>query len=65
MQYLIAFCSRLEATCDVISGANVRQVGMDVHVLINLVIPAQTVLEIYDSEPSETAFSTVFAARRS
>ena len=30
VQYLIAFCSRLEVASDVISGANVEQVGMDV-----------------------------------
>ena len=33
-QYSIAFCSQLEATSDVISSANVGQVGMDALVKI-------------------------------
>ena len=32
VQYLIAFCSQIEATSDVISGAIGGQVGMDVRV---------------------------------
>ena len=32
VQYLIAFCSRLEVACDVIFGVAVDQVGMDVPV---------------------------------
>ena len=47
VQYLIAFRSRPEAASNVISGANVGQVGMDASVK-KLVILGQTVLEIYD-----------------
>ena len=45
VQYLIAFCSRPEVTRDVISGANVGLVGLEVHVIF-FVILGQTVLEV-------------------
>ena len=51
VRYLIVFCSRTEAACDVISGRFVR-----------LVILGSTVLEKFHLKPSEAAFSTVFLA---
>ena len=58
MQYLIAFCSRLEATSDVIAGMFVRPVVTNKCAKFD--DPPLTFFDKFHLKSSEAAFSTVF-----
>ena len=59
VQYLIAFCSRLEATSDLISGRFVGTLIPNNRVKFGDPL-ARTFLEKFNRKPSESAFSTDF-----